>query len=141
MNLIKSLRKVKLNKKGFTLVELIVVLVILAILLAILVPSLIGWINRARDRQVLISARNVYLAGQTVIAEHYGVNNGYPTLSDASFRGNVDTLAKVGVLGSDYAFDITAIDGDGNITAMSYQDLGRGRNVAMTAGVWGEVGP
>lgn len=37
------------NKKGFTLVETIVVLVILTILAAILVPSLVGWINRANE--------------------------------------------------------------------------------------------
>ena len=35
------------HKKGFTLVEVIVVLVILAILAAILVPSMVGWIDKA----------------------------------------------------------------------------------------------
>lgn len=35
------------NKKGFTLVEVIVVLVILAILAAILIPSMVGWIDRS----------------------------------------------------------------------------------------------
>ncbi len=37
------------NKKGFTLIETIVVLVILAVLAAILVPSLVGWIDRANE--------------------------------------------------------------------------------------------
>lgn len=37
--------KVK-NKKGFTLVELIVVLVILAILAALLIPALTGYIGQ-----------------------------------------------------------------------------------------------
>ena len=37
-------------KKGFTLVELIVVLVILAILAALLVPALTGYIDKAQGR-------------------------------------------------------------------------------------------
>ena len=39
------------KKKGFTLVELIVVLVILAILAAILIPALLGYIDRAREKK------------------------------------------------------------------------------------------
>lgn len=35
-------------KRGFTLVELIVVLVILAILAALLIPALTGYIDKAR---------------------------------------------------------------------------------------------
>lgn len=38
------------NKKGFTLVELIVVLVILAILAALLIPALTGYIDKARNK-------------------------------------------------------------------------------------------
>ena len=39
------------DKKGFTLVELIVVLVILAILAALLVPALTGYIDKANREQ------------------------------------------------------------------------------------------
>ena len=40
--------------KGFTLVELIVVLVILAILAALLIPALLGYIDKAREKQYLL---------------------------------------------------------------------------------------
>ena len=43
----QGVQKLK-DKKGFTLVELIVVLVILAILAALLVPALTGYIDKAR---------------------------------------------------------------------------------------------
>lgn len=39
---------VDMNKKGFTLVEIIVVLVILAILEAIAVPSVLGYVEQAK---------------------------------------------------------------------------------------------
>lgn len=45
------------NKKGFTLVELIVVLVILAILAALLIPALTGYIDKARNKSIVAETR------------------------------------------------------------------------------------
>lgn len=59
------------NKKGFTLVEVIVVLVILAILAAILIPSMIGWINKAEEKSAIVEARTMVLAAQTIMSEKY----------------------------------------------------------------------
>lgn len=47
----------KKSKRGFTLVELIVVLVILAILAALLIPALTGYIDKARKSQVVAETR------------------------------------------------------------------------------------
>lgn len=71
MSLFAKAKKAREDKKGFTLVELIVVLVILAILAAILVPALLGWIDRAREKQYVLAARNVVLAAQTIADEAY----------------------------------------------------------------------
>lgn len=60
------------DKKGFTLVELIVVLVILAILAALLVPSLTGYINKAKEKSLEAKTRNIVMATQTLIDEKYG---------------------------------------------------------------------
>lgn len=73
--MIKSLCD-KSNKKGFTLVELIVVLVILAILAAILVPALMGYIEKAREKEDLTGAENVVVAVQSCLTEEYGRDNG-----------------------------------------------------------------
>ncbi len=64
----------KRNDKGFTLVELIVVLVILAILAAILVPALLGYIDKAREKQVTTNAEAAYVAAQATWTEAYGKN-------------------------------------------------------------------
>lgn len=65
-------KKARENKKGFTLVELIVVLVILAILAAILVPALLGWIDKAKEKQVVLEGRVVMMAAQTAASAQYG---------------------------------------------------------------------
>jgi len=47
------------NKKGFTLIELIVVIAIIAILAAIAIPSFIGITNNATAKVNLANARNI----------------------------------------------------------------------------------
>lgn len=60
------------DKKGFTLVELIVVLVILAILAALLIPALTGYIDKANKEKVVAETRMVAMAVQTELSEAYG---------------------------------------------------------------------
>ena len=53
----EKIRKLK-DRKGFTLVELIVVLVILAILAALLIPALTGYIDKANKEKVVAETRS-----------------------------------------------------------------------------------
>lgn len=80
----KKRNGLKKNKKGFTLVEVIVVLVILAILAAILVPTMIGWINKANKKTAVVEAGNVELAAQTVVSENYS------TLTNVTIAGEAN---------------------------------------------------
>ena len=50
------------------------VLVILAILAAILVPALLGWIDKAKEKQFVLEARSVYMAAQGIADEKYAAS-------------------------------------------------------------------
>ena len=65
-------QKRRSKKGGFTLVELIVVLVILAILAALLIPALTGYIDKAKDKNVIAETRQIVMAAQTIYDEAYG---------------------------------------------------------------------
>ena len=55
------------------MVELIVVLVILAVLAALLVPSLTGYIDKAKQQAIISEARGVWTAAQASASECYGL--------------------------------------------------------------------
>ena len=62
--LLKDWKKLK-NKKGFTLIEIIVVLVILGILAAIAVPAVMGYIDDAKESKYVAEAHSIYIVIQT----------------------------------------------------------------------------
>nr|WP_302641216.1 prepilin-type N-terminal cleavage/methylation domain-containing protein [uncultured Agathobaculum sp.] len=76
-------QKRRSRKGGFTLVELIVVLVILAILAALLIPALTGYIDRAKEKQIVAETRQCVMAAQTLADEYYAKNSGDPTFGSA----------------------------------------------------------
>ena len=81
------------KKRGFTLVELIVVLVILAILAALLIPALTGYIDKAKKDQVIAETRMLHEAIQTEMVELYGSNVDWKTSSTTLGTGAHKTLA------------------------------------------------
>lgn len=60
-------QKRRSKKGGFTLVEL----VILAILAALLIPALTGYIDRAKEKNVIAETRQCVMAAQTLYDEAY----------------------------------------------------------------------
>ncbi len=68
------MKKFRKNKKGFTLVEVVVVLVIIAILIAIAVPSVMKYIDDANEAKYLAEARAVYIATEAELTKDYADN-------------------------------------------------------------------
>lgn len=89
-------KKLKENKKkGFTLVELIVVLVILAILAALLIPALTGYIDRAKKKDIIAETRQTVMAAQTLVDEAYAKKD--IGSDNITVGGDTDTIKKADV--------------------------------------------
>jgi type IV pilus assembly protein PilA len=64
--------KILKTRKGFTLMEIIVVMIILAILAAALIPSFVNWVQMSRGRAFIPEARVGMTAAQTILTEAIG---------------------------------------------------------------------
>lgn len=61
----------RLNKRGFTLIEIIVVVVILAVLLAVAVPSVLKYINTADEAPALTECHAIVTASHKKVIDNY----------------------------------------------------------------------
>ena len=60
----------RLNKKGFTLVELLVVIVILGVIMSIAIPSITSSIERSKDKQKTQIIKLIVSAGELYVDKH-----------------------------------------------------------------------
>lgn len=135
MNFEESFRENIRNRRGFTLVEMIVVLVIMGILLTILVPGMFQYIDKAKDKQLVINARTAYLAVQTQLSEEYGKEGA--TLESAAAAVVLAVNGQTaGGTGGIVGLKETDIDQDGKIIGMTYTE--NGKRLTLSDGIWSE---
>lgn len=61
--------KMKKSKKGFTLVELIVVIAIIGVLAMLITPSIMGYVNKSKISRNEANAKTIAMAAQAVNAD------------------------------------------------------------------------
>ena len=84
------MKKMRKDNKGFTLVEIIVVIVILAILAAILVPALLGYIDRAKQQQIVLNAKSALTAAQAEMSNQYAKGGAPADVNVTSIKETAD---------------------------------------------------
>ena len=69
------MKKTLQNKKGFSLVELIIVIAIMAVLIAILAPNYLRYVEKSRRTKALSNAKNVIDTISVVLTEKQAFND------------------------------------------------------------------
>ncbi|MPM04584.1 hypothetical protein SDC9_50862 [bioreactor metagenome] len=106
--------KQKMNRKGFTLIELIVVIAIIAILAAVLIPRFAGFTKSADKSAAQATARTISTALATLVAD----GRYTATQIEAFDEGDTEITDLTGTLPT--GATITAISVTGNSIDFTY---------------------
>lgn len=129
------------KKKGFTLIEMIIVIAIIAVLLMIIVPTMNGFITAAQKEKDSANARSIYVAAK---AQYTAYSVGLVDSTGAKYTSPAGSDGKItaSTLNADFWSTDFPTDTDGNactavlasgvITATcgtsTYSDSGAGSN-------------
>lgn len=115
-----------MNKKGFTLVELLAVIAILAILVIIALPNVLQMFNDSKKNSFMTEVRDIYKQAQTQF-----IADSMTTAGAKTYSNNLGTACNPATLalemngrasnGGQLAYSVS-LDTNGNVTAIQVSD-------------------
>lgn len=103
------------NKKGFTLIELIVVIAILGILMLILVPSFLGYAEDAKEQVVKANTRTLWTAAKATETQAEYMTK----ITNATFKATV--MEKIGETFDGEKVEVDLVEGKTKVISVSYK--------------------
>jgi len=118
----------KMNNKGFSLVELIVVIAIMAVLVGVLAPQFIKYVESSRRSTDISNAQNIQSAVLADIANGVITSSGTTNLSTSGAGTNVSSINEVlttkgnpAGVGTPFSFTWSADKGTCSVSVGSYE--------------------
>lgn len=112
-----GLKRTLRSRRGFTLVELVVVLVIVGITASFAVPALTGYIDNAKEKQAVSEAQACVMTATRLGAQNYAL------VQNASITGKSDGADALKSWAGDLKNEAPAVTGDVALTEGSGQYL------------------
>jgi type IV pilus assembly protein PilA len=119
------LKMKRLNKKGFTLAELLIVVAIIAVLVAIAIPIFTSQLEKAREATDAANIRAAYAEVQTAVLSGEATSSNVTMQTDGSAKETVTLKQQTDGWQNSFEFPANLTEGSEKLTA--------GQNVEITA--------
>lgn len=136
----ESLTKILKKKKGFTLIELIIVVAIIAILAALAIPKLMGTQDNAKKKADIANAKVIHDATAKLITENsidfskaltFTIDTGSGTNNQAKVEGELQNIPIPKYLSGTYKKFYVSIDSSSKDITVSVQKADGSTNVEV----------